>query len=73
MKGYRDENAALGGASGENADFTENGGDGFGSPTDCSKSSPDNIDSIACTTSPRYFCKSVSTSDRRRLGKTLRR
>lgn len=55
--GYRPtaELKTPGGTKGENADLTENGGDGAGTGIPCKASSPDNIASIACTTSPRYF------------------
>lgn len=71
--GYRPtaELKTPGGTKGENADLTENGGDGAGTGIPCKASSPDNIASIACTTSPRYFWSSVSTSLRRRVGNTL--
>lgn len=71
--GYRPtaELKTPGGTSGENADFTENGGDGAGTGNECKASSPESIASIACTTSPRYFCSRVSTSLRRRVGNTL--
>lgn len=60
-----------GGTNGEKADFIGNGGDGAGTDIECIVSSPDNIASIAWTTSPRYFCNNVSTSLLRRDGNTL--